>query len=54
MCPLCVLVCMCYAWRCALNRQGENVNLVNYTEHASVVSSLHAKIVNYIQLETSN
>ena len=37
-----------------LDWEGENVNLANYTEHASVVATLHAKIVDYIQLDTSN
>eukprot|EP00035_Acanthoeca_spectabilis_P036785 m.41683 g.41683 ORF g.41683 m.41683 type:complete len:652 (+) comp8246_c0_seq1:1293-3248(+) len=34
-----------------LDWPGENVNLVNQSEHASVVEELHAKLVDFIQLK---
>ena len=34
-----------------LDWPGENVNLVNYTEHASVVEALHAQLLDYIQIK---
>jgi hypothetical protein len=33
-----------------LDWPGENVNLVNYTEYASVVKELHGQLLDYIQL----
>lgn len=33
-----------------LDWPGENVNLVNYTEHADVVAHLHQRLLEYIQL----
>ena len=37
-----------------LDWPGESVNLVNYTEYSSIADTLHAKLVAYIQLETSD
>lgn len=34
-----------------LDWPGENVNLVNYTEHAATVAGLHAQLLDYIQLK---
>ena len=34
-----------------LDWPGENVNLVNRTEHADVVATLHQKVLDYIQIK---
>jgi hypothetical protein len=36
-----------------LDWPGENVNLVNDTEHADLVETLHRRLVDYIQLDKS-
>ena len=43
-CALCGAVC----------RPGENVNLVNYTEHDAVVTDLHRRLLDYIQLDVGD